>query len=84
MRTIFSTGAAIAELVKRADLLIGAVLVPGAKAPKIITPRDARRHETGERYRGCGDRPGRLLRELAADEHIPTRLMSWTALCIIA
>ena len=39
VRTIFSTGAVIAELVKRADLLIGAVLVPGAKAPKII-PRE--------------------------------------------
>ncbi len=37
VRTIFSTRAAIAEVVKRADLLIGAVLVPGAKAPKIIS-----------------------------------------------
>jgi len=37
VRTIFSTHTAIAELVKRADLLIGAVLVPGAKAPKIIS-----------------------------------------------
>ena len=36
-RTIFCTHPAIAELVKRADLLIGAVLVPGAKAPKIIS-----------------------------------------------
>jgi alanine dehydrogenase len=37
MRTIYSTRAAIAELVKRADLVIGAVLVPGAAAPKLIT-----------------------------------------------
>lgn len=37
VRTIFSTSVAIFELVKRADLLIGAVLVPGAKAPKIIS-----------------------------------------------
>lgn len=36
-RTIFSTRDAIAQLVKRADLLIGAVLVPGAAAPKLIT-----------------------------------------------
>jgi alanine dehydrogenase len=35
--TVFSTGAAIKELVKRADLLIGAVLVPGAAAPKLVT-----------------------------------------------
>jgi alanine dehydrogenase len=37
MRTIYSTRAAIAELVKRSDLVIGAVLVPGAAAPKLIT-----------------------------------------------
>ena len=37
MHTVYSTRATIAELVKRADLLIGAVLVPGAAAPKLIT-----------------------------------------------
>ena len=37
VRTIFSTHDAIAQLVRRADLLIGAVLVPGASAPKLIT-----------------------------------------------
>ena len=37
LSTIYSTRAAIAELVKRADLVIGAVLVPGAAAPKLIT-----------------------------------------------
>ncbi len=37
VRTIFSTRSAIAEIVKRADLLIGTVLVPGASAPKLIT-----------------------------------------------
>lgn len=37
VRTIFSTKSAIAELVKRADLVIGTVLVPGAAAPKLIT-----------------------------------------------
>ena len=37
VRTIFSTRPAIAELVKRADLLIGTVLVPGAAAPKLVT-----------------------------------------------
>src|ERR1039458_3324372 len=35
VRTIYSTRATIAELVKRADLLNGAVLVPGAAAPKL-------------------------------------------------
>jgi alanine dehydrogenase len=37
VRTIFSTRSAITEIVKRADLLIGAVLVPGAAAPKLVT-----------------------------------------------
>lgn len=37
VRTIFSTRGAIAQLVARADLLIGAVLVPGGAAPKLVT-----------------------------------------------
>ena len=36
-RTIFSTRDALKEVVRRADLLIGAVLVPGAAAPKLVT-----------------------------------------------
>lgn len=36
-RTIFSTYTAIAELIKRADLVVGAVLTPGAAAPKIVS-----------------------------------------------
>lgn len=34
---IKSTPAAIAELLPEADLVVGAVLIPGAKAPKLIT-----------------------------------------------
>ena len=37
VQTIFSTRAAIREWVRKADLIIGAVLVPGASAPKLIT-----------------------------------------------
>jgi alanine dehydrogenase len=37
VRTIFSTRSAIEELVKRADLLIGTVLIPGAAAPKLVS-----------------------------------------------
>ena len=37
LRTIFSTRDALTQIVRRADLLIGAVLVPGAAAPKLIT-----------------------------------------------
>ena len=36
-RTIFSTHDALAQVVRRADLLVGAVLVPGAAAPRLVT-----------------------------------------------
>ena len=35
--TVFSNEANLAELLPRVDLVIGAVLVPGARAPKLIT-----------------------------------------------
>ena len=47
VRTIFSTRSAIAEIVKRADLLIGAVLVPGAAAPKLVTREMVRTMKPG-------------------------------------
>jgi alanine dehydrogenase len=37
LKTLYSTGQAIAELVRDADLVIGAVLIPGAAAPKLVT-----------------------------------------------
>ena len=37
MRTIFSTRDALSHILRRADLVIGAVLVPGAAAPKLVT-----------------------------------------------
>jgi alanine dehydrogenase len=37
LQTVYSTAGAVAEAVTRADLVIGAVLVPGASAPKLIT-----------------------------------------------
>jgi alanine dehydrogenase len=36
-RTIFSTHDALVQVVRRVDLLVGAVLVPGAAAPKLVT-----------------------------------------------
>jgi alanine dehydrogenase len=36
-RVLYSSTAAIAAAVKEADLVIGAVLVPGAEAPKLVT-----------------------------------------------
>ena len=35
--TIYSTGAYVAESARRADLLIGAVLIPGASAPRLVS-----------------------------------------------
>ena len=37
VNTRFSTHAALTELVKTADLVIGSVLIPGASAPKLVT-----------------------------------------------
>ena len=45
--TVFSTRAAIEELVRRADLLIGTVLIPGAAAPKLVTHAMVRTMKTG-------------------------------------
>ena len=65
VNTIFSTRQAIEDYVLEADLVIGAVLVPGAAAPKLITREDGPRHEA---RLGAGrhlHRPGRLLGDLA-------------------
>jgi alanine dehydrogenase len=37
VKTIMSSPYAIAEAVQRADLVIGAVLIPGARAPRLVT-----------------------------------------------
>ena len=67
IQTSFPRVDAIEEHVLDADLVIGAVLVPGAAAPKLVTRDMVARDEAG---RGGGrrrDRPGRLLRDLARD-----------------
>ena len=65
--TLFATTAAIEQAVLAADLVIGAVLVPGAAAPKLVTRDDGAAHAArfgAGRYR---HRPGRLLRDQPAD-----------------
>jgi alanine dehydrogenase len=37
VQTVYSTSGAIADAITQADLVIGAVLIPGAAAPKLIT-----------------------------------------------
>ncbi|MGE0845615.1 MAG: alanine dehydrogenase [Flavobacteriaceae bacterium] len=47
LNTIYSTGTAIEEYVLGADLVIGAVLVPGASAPKLVTEAMVRQMKRG-------------------------------------
>ena len=47
LRTIFSTRDALGAILRRADLLIGAVLVPGAAAPKLVTREMVRAMKPG-------------------------------------
>jgi alanine dehydrogenase len=55
--TLFSNQAHLDELLPHVDLLIGAVLVPGAKAPKLVTRAMLRRM-----------RPGSVLVDIAIDQ----------------
>ncbi len=55
--TLFSNQAHLDELLPNVDLLIGAVLVPGAKAPKLVTRAMLRRM-----------RPGSVLVDIAIDQ----------------
>ena len=68
VRTLASTMETIETEVLGADVVIGAVLVAGASAPKLVTPRHAPAHEARRRARRRVDRPGRVLRDLAADD----------------
>ena len=68
VRTRFSSLETIEEEVFSADVVIGAVLVPGASAPKLVTREHAEADEARRRRRRCRDRPGRLLRDIACDD----------------
>ena len=65
--TLYSNEAHLLDLLPSVDLLIGAVLVPGAKAPKLIQPRHAAPDAARQRAGGHRDRPGRLRGNLAPD-----------------
>jgi len=47
VRTVFSTRDAIEMLCRRADLVIGSVLIPGAAAPKLITAETVKAMKPG-------------------------------------
>jgi len=56
-RTRYSSKAAVAELIARADMVIGAVLLPGAAAPKLVS-----RAQLGQM------KPGAVLVDVAIDQ----------------
>ncbi|MFD1341334.1 alanine dehydrogenase [Litorisediminicola beolgyonensis] len=56
-KTIYASKAATAELVAEADMVIGAVLVPGAAAPKLVS-----------REQLSGMKPGAVLVDVAIDQ----------------
>ena len=64
---VMSSTLQIEESIRDADVVIGAVLIPGAKAPKLISAADARRDEGRRGVLRRGDRPGRLRRDVEAD-----------------
>jgi alanine dehydrogenase len=57
IRTIASSGLAIEQLVTQADLLIGAVLIPGARAPHLVT-----------REMVAAMRPGAVIVDISIDQ----------------
>ena len=58
-----------------ADLVIGSVLIPGASAPKLVRRDMICRDAAGLGGGGRGDRPGRVLRNVAGhDAHRPDLL----------
>ena len=67
--TVYSSTLAVEEMLPRADLVIGAVLVHGAPRAVRGQARAARPDEARRRARRRLDRPGRLLRDLAPTTH---------------
>ena len=71
IQTLYATNSAIEEALLQADLVVGAVLVPGAAAPKLITAEMVARMPSGSVLCGCCHRSGRLRRDLSC--HDPCR-----------
>ena len=74
-QTVTSNSLELEKAVLDADLVIGAVLVPGAKAPKLVSNELVSRMKPGSVLVDISHRPGRLLRGLpphdARRPHLP-------------
>ena len=81
---LFSDRHTIREQLRRADLVIGAVLVPGRKAPVLIERDDLQADEARQRDHRRGHRPGRLRRPPAGPPRTATPPSSSTTWCTTA
>ena len=72
--TVYSSTLEIEQRLPEMDLVIGAVLLHGARAPHVITREQLKLMKKQRRARRRGDRPGRLLRDLAADDPLRPHL----------
>ena len=72
--TCYASTLEIEQRLPEMDLVIGAVLVHGAKAPYVIRRDQLVADEAQRRARRRLDRPGRLLRDLAADHPLRSDL----------
>ena len=75
VKTLMSSEYNIREELKRADLVVGSVLIPGAKAPKLVTRDMLKEMEPGTVMVRRGHRPRRLLRDVAAYDARGPRLL---------
>ena len=73
VRIVPASEEAIEALCLSADVVIGAALVVGAAAPKLISAS----RRGGGRDRRCFDRSGRLRRDLAANDALAADLSRW-------
>jgi threonine dehydrogenase-like Zn-dependent dehydrogenase len=66
--TLYSNRYNILEQIREADIVVGAVLLPGAKAPNLVRREDLKTMMPGLGHRRRGGRPGWLRRDDPADD----------------
>ncbi len=79
--TAYSNRHNILDAIRRADLVIGAVLLPGAKAPHLVKRADLKTDEAGLGHRGRRGRPGRAASRRSSRRRTKTPPTSSTAFC---